>query len=483
MEVKESIDRLAFLAENFNVFKCTKSEVTEKCNTLLEQGYQNQVITDSKKKVLAILSTKMVPNKPPVQKISICFDVYSAIIAADPTENKIYLQWMLNLFTKLIKHESIMGGRMRGNESEYGSGYDEAIRFVKEDLPIAKDYLTLFNNNNRKNKFKELSASNFHLKNITDPTNINQYKSLSQLFEAVDPFIEKQPSEIEAMLNTYVKAKQAEIPFKDRKYTVYIPKTRDSSVIFNKYVSWCTAAPSNGNFKSYTENNKKPNGKNSDLYIIIGNDFFNGTSKELYQLHFETSQLKNNKNSDDMTAIKAILNDSEGISNYFYDELMTMAKQHKDGLDNNKYLNYLMEFGFTQSMFEIMREETPIVRFMDREIKTIPDIISKFVNLNELVICDAKLTEIHPNIGKLQKLELLSLTNNNLTTLPTEIGNLKRLEFLNLTGNPIIEIPDSIQYLDPTKGGSLFKIAITKEDKDKPYVKKLRELLPSVKIG
>jgi hypothetical protein len=42
------------------------------------------------------------------------------------------------------------------------------------------------------------------LQGITDPSNINQYKSLSQLFDAIDPFITKEPSAVARTLDKFV---------------------------------------------------------------------------------------------------------------------------------------------------------------------------------------------------------------------------------------------------------------------------------------
>ena len=158
-----------------------------------------------------------------------------------------------------------------------------------------------------------------------------------------------------------------------------------------------------------------------------------------------------------------------------------MAKQSKGGLDNNKYLDYLIKFGFCESLFELIDANTPTIRFMTREIPRLPD-ISKFKNLDQLIITSAKMVELHPSIGNLKNLEMLVLTDNRIKSLPKEIGNLKNLTFINITGNPITEIPDEIRYLDKQNGGSLFRIAVKKEDIGNKNYEKLKELLPSVKF-
>jgi Leucine-rich repeat (LRR) protein len=464
-------DRLEFLAKSFDVFD--DDEIKSKTDKLKKDEFKYHIISDksvlpdNSAKPLAILSYK--ENKEnkerSVKNISVSLGVFSEIISADPTPNKSCVQWMLNVFVRYIK----------SNNTEL------AIRFVLEDLPQAKEYISLFESNKRKNKFKDLCKSSYILKNIKDATDINQYKSLSQLFDAVDPFIEKNPSEMESLLYKFVDIGQAEIPIRDRRFTLYIPKSLNASVIFDKFANWCTAKPSNGMFANYTQNYPRPDGSKSKLFIIINNKFFEGLSSEIYQIHFETNQIKDRHNNNNVSIFENVLHESESLSNFFYDELILMAKMSKGGLDNNKYLDYLIKFGFCESLFELIDANTPTIRFMTREIPRLPD-ISKFNNLDQLIITSAKMVELHPSIGKLKNLEMLVLTDNRIKSLPKEIGNLKNLTFINITGNPITEIPDEIRYLDKQNGGSLFRIAVKKEDIGNKNYEKLKQLLPSVKF-
>ena len=456
MEVTNIKDRLTFLAELFDVFECDDEKtnvVDTKMKELVEDGYQPYAIMSDMGTILGILSEKINDKQRKIKKISVCSSVFADMIAADPTDNKMYLQWMLNLFVRLIKD---------ANE-KINTNYQMAIRLVMEDLPQANKYLTVFEDNKRKQKFKKLCSGSYILKDVKDPTDINQYKSLSQLFDAVDPFIEKKPSALERTLMKFVETGDAEIPVRDRKFMIFIPKSLDAATAFDNFANWCTARKGNGMFKNYTENHRKPNGDKSNLYIIIPNEFFNGKTTELFQIHFETNQLKDRHNGQNVSIFENVLMESEGITNFFYEELMGMAKQHKKGLENNNYLDYLIKFGFAESLFELIDEVTPTIRFMTREIPRMPD-ISKFKELDQLIICNAKMHELHPSIGKLKKLEMLVLSENKIKSLPKEIGALNKLTFLNLIGNPITEFPEDIKYLDKSNGGSLFRIAVKEED-------------------
>jgi len=475
-ETSNITDRLTFLAEQFDVFDIyqSKTAVEEKIAELVKDGYTTSLIkshndsNDESSLVIAILSSKINEKNRVLKKVSISSTIFSNMIVADPTENKIYLQWMLTVFSRQLKDT-------RENSIE------AAIRFVSEDLPQANVYLVLFEDNKRKKKFKELCLSNYSLKHVGDPTNINQYKSLSQLFDAVDPFIEREPSAVERTMNKFVALGQAIIPVSDRKFVLYIPKSTAANVVFEKFANWCTAKEGNGMFKSYTEGHKKPNGKNSDIYIIVDKKFFIGESEEMYQIHFETGQLKDRKNGQNVSIFESVLNESEGLSNYFYEELMGMAKAYNKGIESNKYLDYLIQFGFTESLFEMFDENVPILRFMKREIPKLPD-LSRFKMLDQLIICDAKLVELHPSIGSLTKLEMLVLSDNKIKSLPKEIGALKNLNFLNLVGNPIKEFPSEIAYLDKSNGGSLYRLGVKQDEIGAENYRKLKRLLPQTQI-
>jgi hypothetical protein len=463
-------DRLIYLAERFDVFEDdSDSVVMVKLQSLKDEGFETHLIEGGRKsKILAIVSTKETDDVKTLKKVSVSQDVFTNMLGADPTDNKIYLQWMLNVFTRFIKEEK--------EES-----IAQAIRFAVEDLPQASTYLMLYEGNKRKKKFIDLCKNSFGLKHITDPSDINQFMNLSQLFDAVDPFVEREPSAVERTMEKFVQAGQALIPVKDRKFTLFIPKTTEANVIFDNFANWCTAKKGNGMFKSYTEGNRKPNGKNSDIYIIINNKFFTGESEEVYQIHFETNQLKDRKNSSNVNIYDSVISVSDALRDYFHDELMTMAKDYTKGIDGNKYLDFLIKFGFAESLFEMLSEDTPSIRIMKREIPRLPD-LSRFKNVDQFIITDAELVEIHPSLGNLVTLEILSLPNNKIKSLPKEIGNLKNLELLNLVDNKIEYFPEEIKNLDKSNGGSLLRLCVKETDIGSENFNKLKRLLPQTEI-
>jgi len=476
----DNTDRLTFLAEKFDVFETEKVEtsdedtkgviITEKKTVeLKEDGWEVKEILDANARhwVIGILSTKLNKRGFPIKRVSVHYDVFTAMVGADPTSNKICLQWMLNTFVRLLK----------------GGEYDEARRFCSEDLPQANEYLTLFESNKRKKRFREMAK--YNLKGIKNITNINEYRSLSQLFDSVDPFIHRDPTEVESIINKYVDIGEGVISFKDRRYTVFIPLTTEANVIFDKFSSWCTAKSGNGMFNTITTDNRTPLGDKSTIYIVIDNKFFTGESSKIYSIHFETRQIMDRNNSRSVDFYENVLCRSEGLLNYFGSELMELAKEYNYGLDTNNYIDILIEFGFTEILFDFFDVETPIIRIdsetstRKRKVPKIPD-VSRFKMVTHFIIMDTSLHDIHPSIGSLITLKNLVFSGNKITKLPKEIGKLKNLIFLNIWDNPIMDIPEDIKYLDPYEGGKLKRIAVNKKDIGDENYNKLKYLLPNV---
>ena len=381
-------NRISFLSKKYNVFNADTESVKKILANFEKEGYVNSFLT--KHGVFSVMNPELYSNiigiisqrsSENTKVVSISSDLFSKIVSADPTLNKCYVQWILNVFSNLIKNGNTLS----------------AIRLVVEDLPQAREYITLFDKNKRKNKFITLCNSSIILRDIKDPSDINQYKSLSQLFDAVDPFIERDSSEMEKLLSRYVNSGQAEIPFKDRKFTLYVPKHVNASTIFDKFTNWCTAKEGNGMFSHYTKM-LTPFNTNSNLFIIINNEFFNGASMELYQIHFESSQIKDRHNSTNIDIYNSVISKSEGLSKFFSEYLIKHAKKLKSDLDQNYYLKFSLSFGFCDTLFEVLDETTPIIRFIDYKIPKLPN-MDRFKNLNQLIMVNTNLTDLDPSVG------------------------------------------------------------------------------------
>ena len=477
----KGFERIAFLAEKFKVF------TQEDFNIVYDKFYLNldgkikpqieinkigaPIMIYDNKDLLAYYIVDHIDYDGVniIKDIHIHENVLQNMVQHDPTKNKIYVQWMLTTFVRLIKNDNI----------------NEANRFISEDLAQSTEYLRLFEENKNKKMFKKLANKNPSLINIKDISNINQYVNLSQVFDAVEFYIEKDISQLEAKMLQFVKINEAEIPFKDRNFTLYIPKTRNASVIFDNFVSWCTAKSGNSNFNSYT-NQKTPFNKNSKLFIIINNNFFLERTHpdfkdELYQLHFESNQIMNRGNSNETDIKEKVLDKSNGLKNYFKDLLYTLGRKEKELNGGTKYLNHLLDFGFSEALFEILNKRSSGIKYVNRTIKTLPNLI-QFNNLSFLFLSNVKLASLGTSLKGMNKLGVISLPDNNLTKIPQSICYLKNLTMLNLSNNKIEKLPPEIFKLDKANGGNLIRLVISGNIMSNDYLKELHNLLPNVNI-
>ena len=478
MEIKDELsERLEFLASTFEIFDKEEAIKVEPEVTKLKKLGSEVIKHNDTILAFKIVSpiedaTEKSPKRKRVfreeklsTKIRISDSVFADMVLADPTENKQFLKWMINVFVRLIKEGEI----------------NEAISFATEDLEMANEYLKLFEANKRKKKFKEFCNKTHGLKHIEDPSDLYQYKNLSQVFNAIDPFIERSVSDLERTMERFVEVGNGEIVFKDRLWTVFIPYDTDAACIAHKIAGWCTATPGNGMFRSFTEQ-KTPAGNKSKLYIVFNNKLFKGESRELYQLHFESGQLMDYSNRNaDSDFYNNVIRSSEGIDAYFKEELSKLAREENSSTGESKYINFLVKFGHTESLFEFIPEESLRINKRNQFIPSIPD-MSKFQKLEAVVISGTKLDVVHPSLFKLPNLEMISLTDGNLTSLPIEIKYAKRAMLLNITGNKIVTIPDEIAELDKSNGGRLNVLIVNSDEIGDTNFKKLHELLPNVGI-
>ena len=78
--------------------------------------------------------------------------------------------------------------------------------------------------------------------------------------------------------------------------------------------------------------------------------------------------------------------------------------------------------------------------------------ISKFINLESLIVVKTALRELPNEIVKLRNLKELRVVNcNKFKCLPNEIGKLKNLEILDVWRSGINKLPESIMELSSLK--------------------------------
>lgn len=418
------------------------------------------------------------------QSIKLTEAIFQDIVDADPSNNKQYVQWMIQVFLNHIKDEDI----------------DQAVRFLAEDLPEANEFLGVFDKVKNKKVFKRSAPNRPNApQNVTD---INQYNDLAHLYSVVSPFVGTEDDEDDdgesklwKKLKKYIDLGEAKLAYRDGDVLVYTPLTIDSSCDpLGPLASWCTRREGNSYFDSYRRNNPKPDGSLSDYYVVMPKKLFDGDDEGgvfPLQIHFESNQLhdKNNSSIERSGQLDTILNRFSGLRDFFKRELGALVEMdvtRGTGLMDSPYIKYLNKFGgkaedhisgeaYEQGVANIKKlageqnvplqqnkylkwlmentEGVEVTDFLDPEttdrldfsgmnIGTIPD-LSKFKNLDAILAEGSSVNEMPP-ISKLPldaPLTMMSFQNNNIKEAPLEgYEKLPNLFSINVKGNPINKV-------------------------------------------
>jgi len=119
-----------------------------------------------------------------------------------------------------------------------------------------------------------------------DKKDLNAYKTLDELYDALDPVVKAGQAE-DAKPKLPDKASDAEFLIRSKDYIALIPKTEEASCKYGAGTRWCTAATGGHNyFKSYAQR--------GDLIIIIAK-FPEGYRK--FQFHFESGSFMDERDT------------------------------------------------------------------------------------------------------------------------------------------------------------------------------------------
>ena len=446
-------------------------------------------------------------------------EIFNDIAEADPTRNKAYVTWMISVFLRHIADEDI----------------DQAVRFLTEDLPEATEFLEVFDRVKKKKVFKTGAPNRPNAPN--DVSDISQYNDLAHLYSIVSPFVgagddddeDSTPGEkLWKKLKKYIDLGHARLAFRDNDVMVYIPDTIEASCDpLGNLSSWCTRREGNSYFDSYRNNNRKPNGDSSDLYVILPKTMFDGepTDDNFYplQFHFESNQLHNKNNSnigDD--GLNKIVRQFPGLKKFFIEELGALSAEdvkEGDGLMKSRYIEYLNKFGgraqdvisdeiYQQGVKNIRKlaaeQQVPLQQnkylkwlmentdgvnvtdFLNKDIETLdfsnmnlgimPD-LSEFTNLRRLTANGCSLKRLPPvkHLPKENKINVFSFANNEIKEAPIEGYQdiLIDMFLFNMDNNPITKINVKVLSEMVTKSGlSRFTYSDDILDKLKPENKK-----------
>ena len=188
---------------------------------------------------------------------------FREIVAADPTagEDKMgkYSKWLLALYT------------------------NEELKL--EDLYKATEYLTTFH------KYK----------NKLEKKDIGQYKSLGELYQAIEPYADNTQAASHKEEIRQIKSGAKKV-YEDDEWLVIVPETKEAAIEYGKGTQWCTAATGSTNYFDYY-NEQGP------LYINIDKK----TGQKL-QFHFNSQQFMD---ETDRRFNRYNYNFTEGLYNFY----------------------------------------------------------------------------------------------------------------------------------------------------------------------
>ena len=364
--------------------------------------------------------------------------LFEFFVSCDPTINKEYVSWFLNLYKREVKERIkfktlVLEGEVKADDLQPSTLFEDLITKVKDGLDV----------------FSFLKKTTV-LK--IESRDINRFTSIQQFMDLARPYMVmkkgKNSKDVHTLnhdeitcIENYVNYKAsganngkglAELAFENDNWIVVITHDKVANSIFGENTTWCTAGTKYGTgmFDSYYSKGY--------LFVLIKKGFgsYDAIKKEpsvRLQFQFESNAYMNAE--DRIFDINGFLHDNTDIKAYFRNYIVNTVLPKRSRERNNKQsdaINFLLKLGYGDDIIQIFKESKPTtVDFSDFKLES----------------------EYLERIGEIESIEDLNLTNCDLEYLPLSIENLKNLKSIKFRGNKKIkEIP--------TWMGSLKKLQI-----------------------
>lgn len=220
-----------------------------------------------------------------------------------------------------------------------------------EDLPKGTEYL-----------------GHVYKRNI--PININNIKSLADLYEIVKKHIVESSPDLETIMSVLDKNEYKYV-LNGQKWMILIPKTEISSCYLGAGTQWCTTWGKHSLNKSHRDRDNHFSRHNTQgpLYIIINKE----NPADKYQFHFETKQYMNP--SDNQIDISQFLDNNPEVLRYFFPSLYN---ENSVGDDEIVRADVLSNKTGTLLMNKFIKDtDNPLVKSITtNDIRTINELIT-----------------------------------------------------------------------------------------------------------
>jgi hypothetical protein len=345
--------------------------------------------------------------------------LYNFFIDCDPSGNKEYVSWFVNLYRYYLNSKEAYQHQPAVFFEDLQSKVKEALEvfsFLKKTNVLSVENRDI---NNYKNMYDFVQMVKPYM--IVDSGDDSVHTLDHKEMACIQNFVEKNKSE-----------GQAELVFENSEWVIVITHDRKANIEFGKYTTWCTAGTRYGNmFDSY-------HGR-GELFVLIKKGY--GSKKQIdkhpeyrLQFHFEDNMYMNAL--DRSIDINDFLFKYKDIKKYFRNYIIKRVLPYRQNKNHRQVddIKYLLNLGFGDEIIKIFKESKPeTVDFSGHKIEA----------------------EYLENLGEITSIKKLDLSDCDLTYLPESIKNLKNLKSLKFRNNKSIkQVPDwvseltSLEYFD-----------------------------------
>lgn len=347
--------------------------------------------------------------------------IFNRLLEIDPTTNKEYVQWLLIMYTRVLKDREPKSN-LESPENKLG-GF--AYLFF-ENLVKAFEAIQIFHKI-KKGRLLDTKQKDIYLyRSIDDFTHTILSIDLT-LGEEVDYNVLSQ-TELEQ-----IHLQNTTIEYGDDDWIIVHTKNKVANNVFGCQTTWCTAGTKYGDmFNSYDKQGK--------LFVLIKNRTGSGAhirSNPLnrLQFHFESDQFMDALDKSIDMSNFFIANDR--VKNFFKPYIIERLIKKSD--DINKIINILTKFNMVAELIPILKsmkiKKLDLTEKINNKTAIKLSDLGEISSLEDLILRRCNLTAVPESIRKLTNLKYLRLSDNNLTSLPEWINELKSLELLSVMRN------------------------------------------------
>ncbi len=355
--------------------------------------------------------------------------MWEFFVDCDPSPNKEYVSWFINLYKNSIKESVVL---------------DHRSTFFEDLLSKVKSSLETFS------LLKKTNALSVHKRDINNFKNISEFVNFIRSYTmndlSDDSVYTLDTKELQCIRNFVEKngnPGQAELVFENDDWLIVITHDKEANIQFGKYTTWCTAGTRYANmFESYTSRGK--------LFVLIRKLF--GSRKSIHldpnsrlQFHFQDNMFMDAL--DKPFDIKNILLKYGDIRDYFTNYITSEVIPHMINRNEKQkvIIDRLVSWGYIDQVIKLIRASKPkTLDFSGSGVGA--DYLSEIgeiTSIETLNLSDCNLTFLPESIQNLTNLKNFKFRNNkNLKTIPDWFNKLTNLEYLDCAGCDISHIGD-----------------------------------------